>query len=197
MMPDRKASLRTADVPEGRMLSGKPILPGVYGIVAFRTYPVILPGQSALLSGIERDVAGLGGWMAKSEDNGLDEVMVAFPVTGGDLGDRRQVTVYSNDEWFTGEMEAVLAGLSEPFCLATNLQDLSEMQLVSRALVLRLKPGEANIAACLAARVPGQSMIVASGVKPRIPLTVSSVLHLQMPASRDEITAALRRMIIA
>ncbi|HOZ18528.1 MAG TPA: hypothetical protein PLF04_09410 [Candidatus Fermentibacter daniensis] len=196
MMPDRKASLRIAEVPEGRMLSGRTIFPALYGIAGFRTYPVILPGQSALLASMERDIAGLGGWMAKTSENGIDEVMVAFPITGRDLGERRQVTVYSTDDWFTAEIEAVMQGLSEPFCLASNLPDLSEMQLASRALVIRPRPGEHGIVSCLAARVPGQSIILASGVKPRIPLTVSSVMHLQVPASRDEMLAALRRMIL-
>ena len=178
------------------MLSGRTIFPALYGIAGFRTYPVILPGQSALLASMERDIAGLGGWMAKTSENGIDEVMVAFPITGRDLGERRQVTVYSTDDWFTAEIEAVMQGLSEPFCLASNLPDLSEMQLASRALVIRPRPGEHGIVSCLAARVPGQSIILASGVKPRIPLTVSSVMHLQVPASRDEMLAALRRMIL-
>lgn len=196
-MPERKASLSTAFVPEGRPLAGRPVLPAIYGMVGFRTYPVLLPVHQQMLAGLEREIAGLGGWMARSGEQGRDEVVVALPIVGRDLGERRRITLYSADDWFTGEIEAVTSGLPERFCLASNLTDLAEMQLSSRALVLRPRPGEAGLVSCLAARVPGQPIILATGVKPRIPVTVSSVMHLQTPATRDELLMALRRMIVA
>ena len=197
MMPERKASLGTALMPEGRALAGRPVLPAIYGMVGFRTYPVLLPGHHQMLAGLEREIAALGGWMARNGEQGRDEVVVALPIVGRDLGERRQVTLYSADDWFTGEIEAVASGLQERLCEASTLSDLAEMQLSSRALVLRPRPGEAGLVSCLAARVPGQPMILATGIRPRIPVTVSSVMHLQTPATRDELLMALRRMIVA
>lgn len=194
IVPEKKMHLAIRSVSEIRGLSGRPVLPAAHCVMTFDCYPVLLSSHVSAMAALDREMISLGGWVARGAEG--EEVSIAFPRVVEREEGPASLLLYSADQWFAEEARAVLGQVSIGWRQAETLEELVDLQQGCSAIMIRLKPGEMNLGAALAARCPGQSIILATGLRPRIPLTAGSILHLPLPASRDEILAAVRRMVV-
>jgi hypothetical protein len=188
ILSDRTAVLSTGLPGQAASATGRTLLPAPCAIVTLRTMPVLPPGAEQLPAAADRELAPAGAWCAWS---GEDRLSLGIPLAAG--SGASMTALFSPDPWFRELAGTALASLGIPWERAETLEELVEMQERSRALVLRLKPGETGLAASLAARVPGQAILVVSGLPPRIVPPSSGISVLQVPAQAGEILEAIRR----
>lgn len=191
ILSDRTAVLSTGVPGNAASASGRAILPAPCAMVTLAAMPVLPPGADYLLAAVDRELAPAGAWCARS---GEDRLTLGMPLAAGPGA--AMTALFSPDPWFRGLAEPALASLGVPWERAETLEELVEIQERSRALVLRLKPGETGLAASLAARVPGQEILVATGLPPRVVPPSAGISVLQLPAHAGEVLEAIRRTAV-
>jgi hypothetical protein len=192
LCPERWVALDSC-VYEKPFRSGRAFLPGRFVTVQFGTYPVLLASQQAAMTALDREMSAIGGWSARTESG--DSFTLAFP-SAIRLGSGDCVGIYSGDEYFGAVMEEVLPSLPASCRMISTLPELASIQAECTLLVVRLRPGDLELAAALAGRAPWQGLLLATGLQPQIPLFASRIELLQLPVTPEEVLGAIRRMLV-
>lgn len=192
LCPERWVALDSASF-EKPFRSSRVFLPGRYVTLQFGTYPVLLSSQQSALAALDREMSAIGGWSARTESG--DSFTLAFPAALR-LGSGDNVGVFPGDDYFDAVLDEVLPSIPAGFRKAATFSELASMQDECTLLVVRLKPGEMDIAAALAGRAPWQGLLLATGLQPQLPLFASRIDLLQLPATPEEVLGAIRRMLV-
>jgi len=189
--PDHWVGL-TATVIDQDDESSHLLLPGVYHVLSFRTLPVMMPAQIALLERLNGQIGALGCSLTRSEAD--DSLFLAIP-SALSPGSNMDLVIYSSDSRFLVTCSDLFSKVAESWHVADSLGSLARLQDKARALVLRLHPFELPIVNALLARLPYQPMLVISGQTSAIPLLGTEVDLQQLPIDDKRILMALRRLL--
>lgn len=168
------------------------LLPGVYNVLSFRTLPVMMPAQIALLERLNGQISALGCSLTRTEAD--DSLFLAIP-SALSPGNNMDLIIYSSDSRFLFTCGDLFSKVAESWHVADSPGSLARLQDKARALVLRLHPFELPIISVLLARLPYQPMLVISGQTSAIPLLGTEVDLQQLPIDDKRILMALRRLL--
>ncbi len=193
MCPDRWTGLETGwldNTPETGAFS---FLPGRYHVLRFRLHGLHFTEYSATLEKLSILFQGFGGWLAGSP--GEEVLQVALPAAR--KNERKiDAIIYSPLRVFTELCRDVLSNISsKSFLYTESAREMATEQENARAIICRLDQSNLHYANALTARIPGQPVLVASGLSTGIPSVTTRVTHLQLPVDPDKLLSAIRKVI--
>jgi len=190
--PERWTGFEIAFLKNPPRNSDFPILQGDWHVLRFRIHSQELPDRNTILSKIDQFMRSIGGWLAGSNEK--DVIQIGFPVAQVHAGGV-EILVYSPPGDFLDMCRNVLSDkLSRQVIFTDSLEDLSSAQKASKALILRLDHTNIHIAASLAARIPNQNILVASGLNRGLPVGFTGVQYIQLPTNEKSLFTAIRRI---
>lgn len=189
---ERWTGLETAflkDTPKG---SNFYILSGNWHVLRFRIHSKELPDRVAILSNINLFMRGFGGWLAGSPEK--DVIQIGFPVA--QLHTRAvDLIVYSPPGNFLNMCRNILSdNMTRQAIFTDSIEELSAGQVTANSLILRLDHTNMYAVSTLAARIPNQKILAASGLNYGLP-TGAGVQHIRIPTTRDSLVSAIRRIM--
>ncbi|MCD4847881.1 MAG: hypothetical protein K8R76_06795 [Candidatus Aegiribacteria sp.] len=193
MCPDRWTGLETGwldNTPETGTFS---FLPGRYHVLRFRLHGLHFTEHSATLEKLSILFQGFGGWLAGSP--GEEVLQVALPAA---RKNEREIDaiIYSPLQAFTELCLDVLSNVSSKnFLYTESAREMAVRQENAGAIICRLDQSNLHYANALTARIPGQPVLVASGLSTGIPSVTTRVTHLQLPVDPDSLFSAIRKVI--
>ena len=193
MCPDRWTGLETGwldNTPETGVFS---CLPGRYHVLRFRLHGLHFAEHSAALEKLSILFQGFGGWLAGSP--GEEVLQVALPAAGK-CEREIDAIIYSPLREFTELCSDVLSDLSSKnFLYTESAREIAVKQEKAGAIICRLDQSNLHYANALTARIPGQPVLVASGLSTGVPSLTTRVTHLQLPIDPDKLLSAIRKVI--
>ncbi len=192
MCPDRWIGLDSGWLDNSPETGGLTFLPGRYHVLRVRVQAPGFRARSAALEMTGRQVRSYGGWLAGSP--GEEVVQIGIPAALAGFRER-DLLVYSPEPGFAGLCRRAVdgtRGLDVSF--AATALDLAEGQPTAGALVCRLDGSTLHFATTLAVRMPGQRILVASGLFSGLPAGVPRVSHLRLPEEEEDVMTAIRRL---
>jgi hypothetical protein len=193
MCPDRWAGLETGwldNTPETGAFS---FLPGQYHVIQFRLQGIGIAERSSILRQLSILFRGFGGWLAGSPDK--DVLQVGLPA-GKKHYKEIDAIIYSPLFSFTELYREAISGIkSKKFHIVESAREMAVRQQTAGAVICRLDQSNIHYATALAARIPDQPLLVASGLSSGIPSITAKVRHLQLPVDRKTLLSAIRKTL--
>lgn len=193
MCPDRWTGLETGwldNTPETGAFS---FLPGRYHVLRFRLHGLHFAEYSATLEKLSLLFQGFGGWLAGSP--GEEVLQVALPAARRNEKEIDAI-IYSPLRAFTELCRDVLSDVtSKSFLYTDSAREMAVRQENAGAIICRLDQSNLHYANALTARIPGQPVLIASGLSTGIPSVTTRVTHLQLPVDPDKLFSAIRKII--
>ncbi len=193
MCPDRWTGLETGwldNTPETGSFS---FLPGRYHVLRFSLHGLHFAEYSATLEKLSILFQGFGGWLAGSP--GEEVLQVALPAAGKNEREIDAI-IYSPLRAFTELCSDVLSDVSSKnFLYTESAREMAVKQENAGAIICRLDQSNLHYANALTARIPGQPVLVASGLSTGIPSVTTRVTHLQLPVDPENLFSAIRKVI--
>ena len=193
MCPDRWAGLETGwldNTPETGSFS---FLPGQYHVIQFRLQGIGVVERSAILMKLSILFKGFGGWLAGSPEK--DVLQVGLPAARKHYREIDAI-IYSPMNSFAELCRDAISGISsKKFHFVESARDLAVMQQTAGSVICRLDQGNMHYATALAARIPNQPILAASGLSSGIPSITAKVRHLQLPVDSKTLFLAIRKIV--
>ncbi|MCK5117560.1 MAG: hypothetical protein KAR44_13255, partial [Candidatus Aegiribacteria sp.] len=193
MCPDRWAGLETGwldNTPETGAFS---FLPGQYHVIQFRLQGIGIAERSSILRQLSILFRGFGGWLAGSPDK--DVLQVGLPA-GKKYYKEVDAIIYSPLSSFTELCREAISGISsKKFHFVESAREMAVRQQTAGAVICRLDQSNIQYATALAARIPDQSILIASGLSSGIPSITTKVRHLQLPVDSKTLLSAIRKSL--
>ncbi len=193
MCPDRWAGLETGwldNTPETGAFS---FLPGQYHVIQFRLQGIGIDERSSILRRLSILFSGFGGWLAGSPDK--DVLQVGLPA-GKKHYREVDAIIYSPLSSFTELCREAISGIhSKKFHIVESAREMAVRQQTAGAVICRLDQSNIHYATTLAARIPDQPILVASGLSSGIPSITAKVRHLQLPVDSKTLFSAIRKTV--
>lgn len=193
MCPDRWAGLETGWLDHTPETGGFSFLPGQYHVIQFRLQGMGIAERSAILKKLSVLFRGFGGWLAGSPDK--DVLQVGLPAAKIHYREVDAI-IYSPLNAFTELCRDAISGIkSKKFHFVESARDMATEQAAAGAVICRLDQSNIHYATALSARIPGQPVLVASGLSSGIPSITARVRHLQLPVDRRTLFAEIRKIV--
>ncbi len=193
MCPDRWAGLETGwldNTPETGAFS---FLPGQYHVIQFRLQGIGIAERSSILRQLSILFKGFGGWLAGSPDK--DVLQVGLPA-GKKHYKEVDAIIYSPLSSFTELCREAISGISsKKFHFVESAREMAVRQQTAGAVICRLDQSNIHYATALAARIPDQPILIASGLSSGIPSITAKVRHLQLPVDSKTLFSAIRKTL--
>lgn len=193
MCPDRWAGLETGWLDNTPETGAYSFLPGQYHVIQFRLQGIGIAERSSILKRLSILFRGFGGWLAGSPDK--DVLQVGLPA-GKKHYREVDAIIYSPLSSFTELCREVISGInSKKFHFVESAREMAVRQQTAGAVICRLDQSNIHYATALAARIPDQPILVASGLSSGIPTITAKVRHLQLPVDSKTLFTAIRKTI--
>ncbi|MCD4775756.1 MAG: hypothetical protein K8S15_06850 [Candidatus Aegiribacteria sp.] len=193
MCPDRWAGLETGwldNTPETGSFS---FLPGQYHVIQFRLQGIGAAERSAILRKLSTLFKGFGGWLAGSPDK--DVLQVGLPAARKHYREIDAIIYSPLSSFMELCREAISTINSRKFHLVESAKDMALMQQTAGSVICRLDQSNIHYATALAARIPNQPILAASGLSSGIPSITAKVRHLQLPVDSKTLFLAIRKIV--
>ena len=193
MCPDRWAGLETGWLDNTPQTGAFSFLPGQYHVIQFRLQGIGIAERSSILRQLSILFRGFGGWLAGSPDK--DVLQVGLPA-GKKHYKEIDAIIYSPLSSFTELYREAISGIkSKKFHVVESAREMAVRQQTAGAVICRLDQSNIHYATALAARIPDQPILVASGLSSGIPSITTKVRHLQLPVDRKTLLSAIRKTL--
>ena len=193
MCPDRWAGLETGWLDNTPHTGAFSFLPGQYHVIQFRLQGIGIAERSSILRQLSILFRGFGGWLAGSPDK--DVLQVGLPA-GKKHYKEIDAIIYSPLSSFTELYREAISGIkSKKFHVVESAREMAVRQQTAGAVICRLDQSNIHYATALAARIPDQPILVASGLSSGIPSITTKVRHLQLPVDRKTLLSAIRKTL--
>jgi len=193
MCPDRWAGLETGWLDNTPQTGAFSFLPGQYHVIQFRLQGMGIAERSSILRQLSILFRGFGGWLAGSPDK--DVLQVGLPA-GKKHYKEIDAIIYSPLSSFTELYREAISGIkSKEFHVVESAREMAVRQQTAGAVICRLDQSNIHYATALAARIPDQPILVASGLSSGIPSITTKVRHLQLPVDRKTLLSAIRKTL--
>ncbi len=193
MCPDRWAGLETGwldNTPETGAFS---FLPGQYHVIQFKLQGIGIDERSYILKKLSILFRGFGGWLAGSPAK--DVLQVGLPAAKKHYREVDAI-IYSPLNSFTELCREAIAGIqSKKFHVVESAREMAVRQQTAGTIICRLDQSNIHYATTLAARIPDQPILVASGLSSGIPSINARVRHLQLPVDSKALLSAIRKTV--
>jgi len=193
MCPDRWTGLETGwldNTPETGSFS---FLPGQYHVIQFRLQGIGIAERAAVLRQLGILFREFGGWLAGAP--GKDVLQVGLPAARK-LCREVDAVVYSPHRQFTELCREAISGMtSRRFHFVESAKDMALAQQTAGSVICRLDQSNMQYATALAARIPAQPILVASGLSSGIPSITAKVRHLQLPVDSRTLFTEIRKIV--
>ena len=193
MCPDRWAGLETGwldNTPETGAFS---FLPGQYHVIQFRLQGIGIDERSYILKKLSILFRGFGGWLAGSPAK--DVLQVGLPAAKKHYREVDAI-IYSPLDSFTELCREAISGIhSKKFHIVESAREMAVRQQTAGIVICRLDQSNIHYATALAARIPDQPILVASGLSSGIPSITTRVRHLQLPVDSKTLFSAIRKTV--
>lgn len=193
MCPDRWVGLETGWLDHTPETGSFSFLPGQYHVLQFKLQGMGVAERSAVLKNLSMLFRGFGGWLAGS--TGKDTLQVGLPAAKKHYREVDAI-IYSPHKQFTELCRDAISGLkSRKFHFVESAKDMATGQQTAGAMICRLDQSNIHYATALAARIPGQPVLAASGLSSGLPSITAGVKHLQLPVDSRTLFAEIRKTI--
>ncbi len=193
MCPDRWTGLETGWLDNTPETGGFSFLPGRYHVLRFSVQGMRLPTQSLILERLRMLMRGFGGWLAGLP--GEDVVQIGIPAARDRIREI-DVLLYSPIHDFTDLCCEVLSESSSlKFVSTSSAAEMAVSQQTASSLICRLDHSTLHYATALAVRIAEQPILAASGLSTGIPFGTARIEYLRLPVDRDDLRAAVRRIV--
>ncbi len=193
MCPDRWAGLETGWLDNTPETGAYSFLPGQYHVIQFRLQGIGIDERSYILKKLSILFRGFGGWLAGSPAK--DVLQVGLPAAKKHYREVDAI-IYSPLNSFTELCrEAISVIHSKIFQVVESAREMAVRQQTAGAIICRLDQSNIHYATALAARIPDQPVLVASGLSSGIPYITAKVRHLQLPVDSKTLLSAIRKTV--
>ncbi|MBD3277490.1 MAG: hypothetical protein GF388_04245 [Candidatus Aegiribacteria sp.] len=191
--PDRWAGLETGWLEGTPGTDGVSFLPGKYHVIQFKLQGAAASERSATLKNLSVMFRGFGGWFAGGAEKNV--LQAGLPAARNRFHETDCVIFSRNPEFTELCRDAADKLKSRKLVFTESLKELAELQQTSGAVVCRLDQSNIHYATALAARIPQQPLLAASGLFSGIPVTAGRVEHLQLPVDEKNLFYAIRKVV--
>jgi len=193
MCPDRWAGLETGWLDNNPEAGSFTFLPGQYHVIQFKLQGIGLAERSAILQQLSILFRGFGGWLAGSPDK--DVLQVGLPAARKHYREIDAI-IFSPHSSFTDQCREAVSNISsKSFHFVESAGDMAVRQQTAGSVICRLDQSNIHYATALAARIPEQPILVASGLSSGIPSITAKVRHLQLPVDDKTLFSAIRKIV--
>jgi hypothetical protein len=193
MCPDRWAGLETGWLDHSPETGTYSFLPGQYHVLQFKLQGIGIAERSAILKRLSLLFRGFGGWLAGSPEK--EVLQVGLPAAKKYYREVDAI-IYSPHKEFTELCREAIADIkSRKFRFVESAGDMAARQQTAGAVVCRLDQSNMHYVTALAARIPDQPILVASGLSSGIPSITGRVRHLQLPVDSRSLFTEIRRTV--